>query len=283
MAGRRHRRLTSLGRVSDLPPPRTQEGAAALAAVHSSPGDALVALDFDGTLSPIVANPEEAFAHEAAPAALARLAAVVGTVAVVTGRPVTEAVRLGRLAGVPGIVVLGHYGMERYEDGSVETPESHDGVERLRPRLAELAHDGVRLEDKGHSLALHTRGAADPQGSLERLRDPVEALATEVGLEVVPGRFVLEVRPPGVDKGGALRSLVAERGATAVLFAGDDLGDLPAVRTVHELREEGVPGLVVCSDSAETPAALRDQADVLVDGPQGVVDLLASLADSLSG
>jgi trehalose 6-phosphate phosphatase len=205
----------------------------------------------------------------------------VGTVAIVTGRPVAEAVRLGRLQDVDGIVVLGHYGIERYEHGRVDSPGAHDGVERLRPRLAELARDGVRLEDKGHSLALHTRNAPDPQGSLEGLGEPVAALAAEVGLEVVPGRFVLEVRPPGVDKGGALRSLVQERGASAVLFAGDDLGDLPAVRTVHELRAGGIPGIVVCSDSAETPAALRDQADLLVDGPQGVVELLAALADAL--
>ena len=267
--------------MSDLPSPRTAEGVAALDALLRSPRDALVALDFDGTLSPIVADPAEAFAREDAPAALARLALVAGTVSIVTGRPVAEAVRLGRLQDVDGIVVLGHYGMERYEHGRVDSPGAHDGVERLRPRLAELARDGVRLEDKGHSLALHTRGAPDPQGSLEGLREPVTALAAELGLEVVPGRLVLEVRPPGVDKGGALRSLVQERGASAVLFAGDDLGDLPAVRTVHELRAGGIPGLVVCSDSAETPAALRDQADLVVDGPQGVVELLAALADAL--
>jgi len=269
--------------VSELPRPRTKEGIAALDALQRSPGDALVALDFDGTLSPIVVDPAAAFAHEDAPAALARLARVVGTVAIVTGRPVAEAVRLGGLGDVDGVVVLGHYGMERYERGRVDSPAARDDVESLRPRLAELARDGVRLEDKGHSLALHTRGAPNPQGRLEDLREPVAALAAEVGLEVVPGRFVLEVRPPGVDKGGALRSLVQERGAAAVLFAGDDLGDLPAVRTVHALRAEGVPGLVVCSDSVETPAALRDQADLVVDGPQGVVELMAALADSVGG
>ena len=269
--------------MTDLPQPRTPEGAAALAELRRSPATALVALDFDGTLSPIVPDPAAAFAHPDAPGVLARLAGLVGTVAIVTGRPVAEAVRRGGLADVPGVVVLGHYGMERYADGQVDSPAAHDGVERLRPVLAELAHDGVRLEDKGHSLALHTRGADDPQGTLDALRNQVEQLATEAGLEVVPGRFVLELRPPGTDKGGALRGLVSERGCSAVLFAGDDLGDLPAVRAVHALRDEGVPGLVVCADSAESPARLRDQADLVVDGPGGVVDLLARLGDAMAG
>jgi trehalose 6-phosphate phosphatase len=100
---------------------------------------------------------------------------------------------------------------------------------------------------------------------------------------VEPGRYVLELRPPGMDKGKALRSFVDDRAArpSAVLFAGDDLGDLAAFDAVDGLRAEGVPGALVCSGSTEV-TALADRADLVVDGPAGVVDLIGSLADSLS-
>jgi trehalose 6-phosphate phosphatase len=96
---------------------------------------------------------------------------------------------------------------------------------------------------------------------------------------VAPGRYVLELRPPGTDKGVALRALVAEAGARSVVFLGDDLGDLPAVAALREL---DVAGLVVCSDSDETPDVLRLEADLVVDGPPGVIAFLDALATALS-
>jgi trehalose 6-phosphate phosphatase len=110
-----------------------------------------------------------------------------------------------------------------------------------------------------------------------------QALADECSLELVPGRFVLELRPSGIDKGGALRTVVAERDVRALLFAGDDLGDLPAVETIADLRGAGVHGMVVCSDSAETPAALREAADLVVAGPPGVLDVVRALDVAIGG
>jgi trehalose 6-phosphate phosphatase len=88
---------------------------------------------------------------------------------------------------------------------------------------------------------------------------------------------VLELRPPGFDKGGALRRLVDAASPAAVLFAGDDVGDLPAFALVEALRAEGLPGLTVASASAEA-AEVAERADLAVDGPAGVVALLGSLA-----
>lgn len=267
-----------------VPTPRTTDGAAALAALTSEPRSALIALDFDGTLAPIVPRPDQVVPHPEVVAALTDLAPYVGQVAIVTGRPALVAVELGRLSGVPRLTVLGHYGLERWHDGELQTPDPHPGVDQVRASLSDLvaqAPEGVALEDKGHSLAVHTRRSADPRATLDALRERVVALAAAAGLEVVAGRYVLEVRPPGTDKGGALRALIEQTRATSVLFAGDDLGDLPAVRAVHELRATGVAGLVVCADSAETPAQLRDQADLVVDGPAGVAALLHALAVAL--
>jgi trehalose 6-phosphate phosphatase len=91
---------------------------------------------------------------------------------------------------------------------------------------------------------------------------------------------VLELRPPGVDKGSALTGLVRERAARSVLFCGDDLGDLPAFAAVRELRGQGVPGCAVASASAESPQVAA-AADLAVAGPDGIVALLTAIAAEL--
>jgi trehalose 6-phosphate phosphatase len=273
--------------VHGLPTPRTAEGREGLAALLRDPGRALIALDFDGTLSPIVSDPAAARAHPQAVAVLTRLAGLAGTLAIITGRPAGDVVGLGGFAGIPGLIALGHYGWERWQDGTLDSPPSPPGVAQARARLPGLlagagAPDGTRIEDKGHAMAVHTRRAADPAGTLARLAGPLAELAAATGLVCEPGRLVIELRPPDTDKGGALRSLAAERGAHAVMFAGDDLGDIAAFDAVRRLRGEGHPGLTVCSASEEN-AKLSGQADLLVDGPDGVVDLLAALADAAAG
>lgn len=274
------------------PTPATQAGREGLDALLSRPGKALVGLDFDGTLAPIVADPEQARAHPDAVPALAALAPKVAAVAVVTGRPAGVAVRNGGFAGVPGLehlVVLGHYGAERWEavTGTVTAPAPHPGVAAARAELPGLldrvgAWRGTWIEEKGgRAVAVHTRRAADPQAAFEALREPLTGLATRHGLVVEPGRMVLELRPPGMDKGVALLEYAREIGAGSVLYAGDDLGDLAAYTAVDKLRSAGTPGLLVCSGSDEV-AELRERADLVVDGPAGVVRLLRGLTERMA-
>jgi trehalose 6-phosphate phosphatase len=269
-----------------LPRPRTPEGQSGLGAILAAPSAALIASDFDGTLSPIVPDPADARAQPGAVGALARLAALAGTVAIITGRPAADAVALGGLGSVPGLIVLGHYGEERWQAGAVTSRPAHGGAAeayRMLPGVlaAAGAPDGVRIEDKGTAVGVHTRQAADPAGALELLRAPLEDLARQTGLAVEPGRYVLELRQPGTDKGSALRGLVAERAAESVLFCGDDLGDLAAFAAVRALRAEGIPGCTVASASPEAEQVV-DAADLVVDGPAGVVAVLAALADAAS-
>jgi len=269
-----------------LPVPRTAEGRAGLAAIRRDPGTALVATDFDGTLAPIVADPQAAYAHPGATQTLRELSERVGTVAVITGRPAGEAVKLGGLGEVPGLIVLGHYGWERWQDGKISSPPVPPGVEAARERLPGVladagAPEGTRIEDKGSALAVHTRLTADPEGALAALREPLSGLAAATGLICEPGRLVIELRPPGRDKGSALTALAAERRSGAVLFAGDDLGDLAAFAAVRALRQAGHPGLAVCSASGEV-TQLAAEADLVVAGPDGVVALLRSLARALA-
>jgi len=254
--------------------PAGQEG---LAALLAEPSRAVVALDYDGTLAPVVPHPSDAVPAPGAVAALAVLAPRVGTLALVTGRPAQDVVELAGLHDVPGLLVLGQYGAQRWAGGALTSAPALPGVTAAGPELLALAErEGAWVEDKQLALVLHTRRSPDPDGALARLTGPVTALAEVHGLEVHPGRYVLELRPPGFDKAGALLSL-CDPAPSAVLFAGDDVGDLSAFDAVQELRHRGVPGLLVCSASDEGPAALRERADVVVDGPAGVVALLASL------
>jgi trehalose 6-phosphate phosphatase len=272
--------------ANGLPVPRTAEGRAALEAILSDPAAALIAMDFDGTLSPIVADPREARAHPGAVASLRELAGLVGTLAVITGRPAGEAVELGGFGRIPGLIVLGHYGWERWEDGTLAAPPPPPGVATARARLPELlaeagAPEGTRIEDKGSALAVHTRRTADPAAALAAVADPLADLAAATGLTLEPGRLVIELRPPGMDKGSALAALAAERKSGAILFAGDDLGDLPAFGAVRALRAAGHPGLTVCSASGEV-SELAAEADLVVAGPDEVAALLRALARSLA-
>ena len=270
-----------------LPVPLTADGQAGLAALIAQPRRSLIAVDFDGTLAPIVEDPAAARATPAATAALSRLAGLAGTVAIVTGRPAADAALFAGVAAVPGVLVLGHYGMQRWERGQLSSPEPPPGLATARTELAAVlaaagAGEGTFVEDKGDALAVHTRRAAEPLAELDRLRAPLAGLASRTGLALEPGRLVLELRPPGTDKGVAIAELAAERAPSAILFCGDDLGDRPAFAAVRELRGEGTPGLLVCSGSAEVPD-LAAEADLVVSGPDGVAALLGGLADAFAG
>jgi trehalose 6-phosphate phosphatase len=258
---------------------------AGLAAIVADPGRALIALDFDGTLAPIVSEPSAARPHPDVPPALRRLATGVGTLAIITGRPARVAVELGGFADIPGLIVIGHHGFERWEGGQLTSPPPPPQVAAARTRLpgalaAARAPEGTRIEDKGHALVVHVRRTADPQAALARLTGPMAEFAADTGLDCQPGRMVIELRPPGINKGTALTALIAERDPAAVLFAGDDLGDLPAFEAVRAARAAGRKGVAVCSASDEV-TALAVHADLVLDGPREVGALLAALAEAL--
>ncbi len=138
--------------------------------------------------------------------------------------------------------------------------------------------NGVTLEDKGTALAVHTRGAPDPQDAFARLRPAVAAAASAGGLVLEPGRLVLELRVPGPDKGQAIGELVAEGQPEVVVFLGDDAGDLPAFAVLERLRSAGdVLALLVASSSVEEPRVAL-AADLVLPGPEAVVTFLAELA-----
>jgi trehalose 6-phosphate phosphatase len=241
---------------------------------------ALVATDFDGTLAPLVPDPEDSRPIEGAVAALAALAGRGAQIAVVTGRDARTVLRLGGLAAIPRVKIAGLYGVETWSGGELETPETPEVMRQLHDRLpAVIAAAGdpdVWIEDKRLSMVVHARKTRDPDAALRALQAPISELAAELGLEVHPGSQVLELRLPGFDKAGAIARLAA--GHAAVLYVGDDLGDLPAFAEIRQLRAAGVSAYSVAVRSSGV-RELDGVADVELDDPAAVVGLFGALAD----
>jgi trehalose 6-phosphate phosphatase len=268
------------------------EGEQRWAALVRAAATTVVGLDFDGTLSPIVDDPESAHIHPDASDVLVALAAQVAAVAVITGRPARQALDLGGLEEVGQAVgdagkelyLFGQYGNERWTstDRRIISPRPPHGLSsflRDLPRLLRGAGaQDAYVEEKGLAVAVHTRRLEDADGAFERLLPEVRQLAERHELVVEPGRNVIEVRSAGMHKGLAVDRLVEEVEAGGFLFAGDDLGDLEAFEAVAALAAGGMPTLLVCSASDEQNA-LVEHADVVVKGPEGVLDLLRRLTD----
>ena len=229
----------------------------------------LVALDFDGTLAPEVDAPMEARALPESVDAVRRLVAQEGTtVALVSGRDISS---LLRIAEVPEEVVLvGSHGIEVRIDGETTTLTDEEAARRVV--ISDALHgaadgrEGVYVEEKPAGLALHTRLA--DEATTAEVRDAVQQRLRDVpGVHEREGKNVREyaVRPTGKDDGVA--RLREHFGATAVLYAGDDVTDEDALRSLGE----GDVGVKV--GPAETSAAHR------VADPEAVARLLTELAD----
>ena len=257
-----------------------------LARLRAEPARAAILTDVDGTLAPIVARPEQAAVPCRAAELLERLSERYGLVGCVSGRRAEEA---RRLVGVEGIAYAGNHGLELMLPGDA-TPRldpSLRGRERdaanFLSELGEtvLAEAGLRLEDKGLIQALHWRGAEDEKAA-EAGAHEIGVEAGQAGLELRWGRKVLELRPAGGGgKDAAVGALLATKGLTAVVYAGDDRTDLDAFRRLRELRDDGELEIAICVGitSEEGPPELAEEADVRVDGPAGWLALLEDLAE----
>jgi trehalose 6-phosphate phosphatase len=260
--------------------------AESLRPVTDDPGQAAIFCDIDGTLAPIVTRAEDAHVREEVSVLLGRLARRYRAVACISGRPAAEA---RRLVGVGGIAYAGSHGAEMLEPGA-KSPKLAPAFQSWEGRVRRFAAERdstesrllrIRIEDKGPITAFHWRGAPDEDAA----RTHLEGLAQEAetaGLATHWGRKVLEVRPPvPIDKGQAVRELVARTRPRTALFGGDDATDLDAFAALASLVDDGGLAAAVCVGvrSQEGPAAIVDSADVVVDGVEGFVRVLAALAE----
>jgi trehalose 6-phosphate phosphatase len=243
--------------------------AQALRPVTKDPSSAGIFLDVDGTLAPIVERAEDARVPDGTKRALGALVPRYACVACVSGRAAAEA---RRLVGVDGITYAGSHGAELLLPGE-DDPEVAPAFAEWAPRVREFVESrdtgNLRVEHKGAIVALHWRGAEEEERRAREIAEDANGFITHWG------RKVLEIRPPvEVNKGQAVGELIRRHDLHAALFAGDDVTDLDAFDALDEL-----PAAVrVGVRSDEGPAAIVERADLVVDGPEGMADVLAALA-----
>jgi len=256
----------------------------AVAPLRQDPAHAAILLDIDGTLAPIVDQPDEASVPEGTRQLLIQISRRYGLVACVSGRRASEA---RAMVSIGTISYLGSHGAELLRAGwttPVLDPRLRDWAHRIRefgnrvdtPDLRRLR---IRVEDKGAILAFHWRLARDEDAARAAI-DAVAAQAEAEGLGTHWGRKVLEVRPPvQIDKGAGIANLLQDTDVDGAMYIGDDVTDLDAFRILRRLADEGRLTHVVRVGvrSQEGPAEIVSEADIVVEGTDGVQELLSVL------
>ena len=238
--------------------------------------------DIDGVLAPIVPTPDMSEVPEELRELLWRLSQMYRVVAGVSGRTTEDALRL---VGLEEVVYYGNHGFEVLRGGEIEiVPEAapyEEAVEELeRKAREELEPLGAFVEEKGITASVHYRNTSSEVG--ERCKEFVEREGERLGLRITTGRGVVEARPPiRADKGTATRKVVEEYEPEKALFMGDDTTDLDAFRELEALREEGVLSQILRIGvmSEEGPPEIVSEADLVVEGTEGVEEVLRSLLD----
>ena len=259
-------------------------GTEVLAPLRADPARAAVLLDIDGTLAPIVEHAADAQVPERTRQLLIALARRYSVVACVSGRKASEA---RAMVSIGSISYLGTHGAELLKAGwtqPVIDPQLEDWARRIHDFCREadttdLRRLRVRLEDKGPIVAFHWRGARDEEAARSAV-DAIAARAPAAGLRTHWGRKVLEIRPPvQIDKGAGIRSFLAGAPVDVALYAGDDATDLDAFRALVQMTEDGElsRAIRVGVSSDDGPREIIDEADLVVDGTEGVQQLLSML------
>jgi trehalose 6-phosphate phosphatase len=252
--------------------------------LRRDPERSAVLLDVDGVLAPIVAQPDDAHMPETTRRPLIEVARRYRTVACVSGRRASDA---RRIVSLGSIAYLGNHGSEVLRPGAI-APELDRELQAWTRRIQgfmreafddELKRLRVRLEDKEAIAALHWRAVPDDEGAEAAIRAVAER-AEAAGYKTHWGRKVLEIRPPvRIDKGAGVVGLLRDSDHVAAIYVGDDNTDIDAFRGLGELVEMGRIGTAVRVGvrSDEGPPELEQEADFMVDGTDGVRDLLRAL------
>ncbi|MBN2302837.1 MAG: trehalose-phosphatase [Anaerolineae bacterium] len=241
--------------------------------------------DVDGTISPIVPHPDDAQVTPRSRELLAALQSRLALVAVISGRAAGD---VRDRVGLPELVYVGNHGLEWWRDGQITLAPA---AAQYRPALDAVIRAldgqiaaGMQVEDKGATLSIHYRRAADPPAVAEQFAPILREVAAAHDLALFQGRMVFELRPPvEINKGSAFGQLVEQYRLDAAVYLGDDTTDADALRLARTLRESGrcyALGLGVESD--DMPAVVRASADLLLSGIQDVESFLAWMLSAAS-
>ncbi len=246
--------------------------------------------DIDGTISRMAPHPDDAFVEPAARTALAAIAPRLEMCGIVTGRALGMAMGL---VGLDKLAYVGNHGLEWRLDGQHEdNPAALAARDGLATALTEIAAaaeqrgltEGLLLEDKRLSATVHYRQSPAPERFLAEMLPVVTMTAAANGLQLVPGRMIMELRPStGITKGTALRDIVTARGLRGVVFSGDDISDVEGFEILKDLRTAGaIDALIIGVVGPETPASVREHSDVQVADPGEMSAVLTAIADRLA-
>ena len=244
--------------------------------------------DIDGVLSPIAPTPDEAHLHPAVRPLLEE-ARKWAHIAIVTGRAIESG---AAMVNVEGLTYIGAHGLE-WSDG---LPSHHtvqvvsEALSLVEPgnRLLDLAEQvlvdqpGILIERKRVGGAIHYRLSPDPEQAREYIRSVLEEPIQQSGLRLSEGKRMFEIRPAlAIDKGKALLWFVERFAVRGAMFAGDDRTDLDAMLALKPLHTQGIETLAVTVQHHDTLPALLEQADIVVQEVDGMVELLRELVDLL--
>jgi len=240
--------------------------------------------DIDGTLAPIVPNPEEARVSPLCRTLLEQLIAQGVHVVLITGRTLERA---RSMAGLDGAVYAANHGVSVWIDGRDETSERVRGYMSVARTVFEeigtIPVPGVFVEVTGPNLAIHYRRAVDEAVARQAILSAIGSSASAVGFEVREGRKVFELRPPlDIDKGTAVNDLIRRLRVQACLCLGDDRTDIDMFEAVRRLPNDRLRGVSIAVDSDEATPELMASADYAVRGVPGVEWLLGEILMALS-
>lgn len=247
--------------------------------------------DMDGTVSHVVERPEAAVVTPRNRKTLSTLVLLLPLVAAVSGRSARD---LHARMAIPGMVYIGNHGLERWQNGGRIL---NNDVRKYRKALATALDElrpqltvGMWIEDKYATASVHYRLTPNPDEAKQELEPIISEIAAKYGLHANGGRRLFEIRPPiEANKGTALNELFHEHELDAVIFLGDDVTDIDAMKMNRRLRDTtGIMSLNVGvipteydADHAETIQRLQDASDVYAHDVNDIERLLSWMLDEV--
>lgn len=246
--------------------------------------------DIDGTLSPIAPTPSEAWLYPGAADYLKRLQQFAH-VAILTGRAVDDG---ARIVNIEGLTYMGTHGLE-WSEGlpathpvellSEATPYIKPGQQlmdlaeqQLVPKIPQLI-----VQRKSIGGTLHYRLAPNLEQARALILETLEGPTAELHMKLDEGKRAVEILAPlMINKGKALRRFVNQFALRGVIFAGDDRTDLYGILEIEQLRKEGYAAHSIVVQHDDTPAALLEHGDTIVQGVEGMIQLLKEMAENVN-
>lgn len=252
-------------------------------------------LDIDGTLSPIAPTPDGAYLYPGVQSLLEQVRDLSPDihVAIMTGRGIADG---AHIVNVDNITYIGTHGLE-WSEGLPSTHPVQIVAEATRyiepgktlldfaeQHLAEFP--GVIVQRKNVGGTLHYRGASDHERTREQLLALMEEPTRQMGMRLGEGKMVVEILAPlTIDKGQGLRRYALQHDLRGIIFAGDDRTDIDAVLEAIRMRQEHPEQYATCTIAVQhhdTLPTLLEHADVIVQGVEGMAELLKFIVEKLA-